>query len=47
VTLFYAISERLGVKELIDWWNSACRLHIDGFHEARLRSVDVAKRFGM
>jgi hypothetical protein len=42
----YAISERLGVKELIDWWDSAYRLHVDGFHEARLRSVDVAKRFG-
>jgi hypothetical protein len=42
----YAISERLGVKELIDWWDSAYRLHVDGFHEARLRSIDVAKRFG-
>jgi hypothetical protein len=42
----YAISERLGVKELMDWWDSAYRLHVDGFHEARLRSVDVAKRLG-
>jgi len=42
----YTISERLGVKELIDWWDSAYRLHVDGFHEARLRSVDVAKRLG-
>ena len=42
----YAISERLGVKELMDWWDSAYRLYVDGFHEARLRSVDVAKRLG-
>ena len=42
----YAISEKLGVKELMDWWDSAYRLHVDGFHEARLRSVDVAKRLG-
>jgi hypothetical protein len=42
----YAISERLGVKELMDWWDSAYRLHVDGFHEARLRSIDVAKRYG-
>jgi hypothetical protein len=28
----YAISEKLGVKELIDWWDSACKLHVDGFH---------------
>jgi hypothetical protein len=41
----YAISERLGVKELMDWWDSAYRLHVDGFHEARLRSIDVAKRY--
>jgi len=42
----YAISEKLRVKEVMDWWDSAYRLHVDGFHEARLRSVDVAKRFG-
>ena len=42
----YAISEKLKVKELMDWWDSAYRLHVDGFHEARLRSVDVAKRYG-
>jgi len=41
----YAISERLGVKELMDWWDSAYRLHVDCFHEARLRSIDVAKRY--
>ena len=42
----YAISEKLRVKELMDWRDSAYRLHVDGFHEARLRSIDVAKRFG-
>jgi hypothetical protein len=42
----YAISEKLRVRELISWWDAAYRLHVDGFHEARLRSVDVAKRFG-
>jgi hypothetical protein len=42
----YAISEKLRVKELMDWWDAAYRLHVDGFHEARLRSIDVAKRFG-
>ena len=40
----YAISERLGVKELIDWRDSAHRLHVEGFHEARFRSIDVALR---
>jgi hypothetical protein len=42
----YAISEKLRVKELISWWDAAWFLHVEGFHEARLRSVDVAKRFG-
>jgi len=42
----YAISEKLGVEKIIDWWDAAYRLHVDGFHEARLRSVDVAKRLG-
>jgi hypothetical protein len=42
----YAISEKLGVKELIDWWDAAWFLHVEGFHEARLRSIDVAKRLG-
>jgi len=42
----YTISEKLGVKELIDWWDAAWFLHVEGFHEARLRSIDVAKRLG-
>ncbi|MCC6057185.1 MAG: PaREP1 family protein, partial [Desulfurococcaceae archaeon] len=37
----YAISEKLGVKEIIDWWDAAWFLHVEGFHEARLRSIDV------
>lgn len=40
----YVISERLGVKELIDWWDSAYRLHVDGFHEVKLRSDDARLR---
>jgi hypothetical protein len=42
----YTISEKLGVKELIDWWDAAWFLHVEGLHEARLRSLDVAKRLG-
>ena len=42
----YAISEKLSVKDLVDWWDSAYRLHVDGFHEARFRSVGVARRYG-
>jgi len=42
----YAISEKLGVKELMDWWDAAWFLHVESFHEARLRSIDVAKRYG-
>ena len=42
----YAISEKLGVKELMDWWDAAWFLHVEGFHEARLRSIDVVKRLG-
>jgi hypothetical protein len=42
----YTISEKLGVKEVMDWWDAAWFLHVEGFHEARLRSIDVAKRLG-
>ncbi|MCC6017329.1 MAG: PaREP1 family protein [Desulfurococcaceae archaeon] len=42
----YAISEKLGVKEIMDWWDAAWFLHVEGFHEARLRSIDVVKRLG-
>jgi hypothetical protein len=41
-----SIMKRLGVNELYHWWDPAYKLHVEGFHEARLRSVDVAKRLG-
>jgi hypothetical protein len=34
----------LKVDELYHWWDSAYKLHVDGFHEARLRSYDVRLR---
>jgi ATP:corrinoid adenosyltransferase len=40
----YAISEKLEVEELINWWDAAYRLYVDGFHEARLRNDDVKLR---
>jgi hypothetical protein len=36
----------LKVDELYRWWDSAYKLHVDGFHEARLRSYDVRLRLG-
>jgi hypothetical protein len=36
----------LKVDELYYWWDSAYRLHVDGFHEAKLRSDDVRLRVG-
>jgi hypothetical protein len=36
----------LEVDELYHWWDSAYRLHVDGFHEARLRSDGVGLRLG-
>jgi len=40
----YAISEKLEVEGLINWWDAAYRLYVDGFHEARLRNDDVKLR---
>jgi len=34
----------LKVDELYHWWDSAYKLHVDGFHEARLKSDDVRLR---
>jgi hypothetical protein len=34
----------LKVDELYHWWDSAYKLHVDGFHEAKLRSDDVRLR---
>jgi hypothetical protein len=39
-----SIMKRLGVNELYHWWDSVYKLHVDGFHEARLRSDDVRLR---
>jgi hypothetical protein len=36
----------LEVDELYHWWDPAYRLHVDGFHEARLRSGGVGLRLG-
>jgi hypothetical protein len=38
------IMRRLELGELYHWWDSAYKLHVDGFHEARLRSYDVRLR---
>jgi hypothetical protein len=35
---------RLELDELYHWWDSAYRLHVDGFHEVKLRSIDVTLR---
>jgi hypothetical protein len=41
-----SIMKRLGVNELYHWWDSAYKLNVDGFHEAKLRSDDVRLRLG-
>lgn len=38
------IMRRLELDELYHWWGSAYRLCVDGFHEARFRSIDVILR---
>jgi hypothetical protein len=38
------IMRRLELDELYHWWDSAYRLHVDGFHEARLGGDDVKLR---
>ena len=35
---------RLELDGLYHWWDSACKLQVDGFHEAKLRSDDVKLR---
>jgi hypothetical protein len=39
------VAKALGVKEFILWWDTAFKLHVDGFHEARLSSEDVKERY--
>jgi len=36
--------KRLGVNELYHWWDSAYKLHVDGFYEAKLGSDGVRLR---
>jgi hypothetical protein len=38
------IMRRLRLDELYHWWDSAYKLHVDGFHEAKLKSDDVRLR---
>jgi hypothetical protein len=38
------IMRRLGLDELYHWWDSAYKLHVDGFHEAKLKSDDIRLR---
>jgi hypothetical protein len=40
-----SIAKALGVKEFILWWDTAFKLHVDGFHEAKLSSEDVKERY--
>jgi hypothetical protein len=39
------VAKALGVKEFILWWDTAFKLHVEGFHEARLSSEDVKERY--
>ena len=39
-----SVMKRLGIEELYHWWDSAYKLHVDGFYEARLGSDDVRLR---
>ena len=39
------VARTLSVKEFILWWDTALRLHVDDFHEARLSSEGVGERY--
>ena len=39
----YNASDKLGKKEVKWWWRSAWFLHVEGFHEARLRPDQVRR----
>jgi len=39
------IAKTLGIKEFILWWDTAFKLHVNGFHEARLSSEDIKERY--
>jgi hypothetical protein len=38
------IMRRLKLDKLYYWWDSAYKLHVDGFHDAKLKSDDVRLR---
>jgi hypothetical protein len=38
------IMRRLELDGLYHWWDFACKLHVDGFHEAKLRGDGVRLR---
>jgi hypothetical protein len=40
-----SVAKTLGVKEFILWWDATFKLHVKGFHEARLSSEDVKERY--
>jgi hypothetical protein len=40
-----SVAKALGVKEFILWWNTAYKLHVDGFHETKLSSEDIRERY--
>jgi hypothetical protein len=35
---------RLKLNKLYHWWDSAYKLHVDGFHDAKLKSDDARLR---
>ena len=41
-----SIMRRLKLDELYHGWDSAYKLHVNGFHKAKLRSDDVRLRLG-
>jgi hypothetical protein len=40
-----SVAKALGVKEFILWLDTAYKLHVDGFHEAKLSSEDIRERY--
>jgi len=40
-----SVAKALGVKEFILWRDTAYKLHVDGFHEAKLSSEDIRERY--
>jgi len=38
------IMRRLKLDKLYHWWDSAYKLHVDGFHDAKLKSNNIRLR---